>query len=61
MRAKEKEKQGLQLPGPSGPKAFQNFVEFLPLPNVAHLPVWGTLKVDKRVRSKQKISAIVRL
>ena len=42
-------------------ESLQNFVEFLPLPNVAHLPAWGALKVDKRLRPKQKISAIVRL
>ena len=42
-------------------ESLQNFVEFLPLPNLAHLPAWGALKVDKVVRSKQKISAIVRL
>ena len=28
-------------------ESLQNFVEFLPLPNLAHLPAWGALKVDK--------------
>ena len=27
-------------------KSLENFAEFLPLPNVAHLPASGTLKVD---------------
>ena len=42
-------------------ESLQNFAQFLPLPNVAHLPAWDALKVDKRVRAKPKISAIVRL
>ena len=40
---------------------LRNFAEFLPLPKVAHLPSSGTLKFDKRVRAKPKLSAIARL
>ena len=40
---------------------LKNFAEFLPLPKVAHLPSSGTLKFDKRVRAKPKLSAIARL
>ena len=39
----------------------KNFAEFLPLPNVAHLPAWGALKFDKLERAKPKISTTARL
>ena len=44
-------------------ESLQNFAEFLPLPNVAHLPHlnFGHVKFGKRVRAKPKISAIARL
>ena len=42
-------------------ESLQNFAKFLPLPNVAHLPAWGALKFDKRVRAKPKISTIAHL
>ena len=42
-------------------ESLQNFAKFLPLPNVAHLPAWGALKVDKSVRVKPEIRAIARL
>ena len=56
-RAKEKEKQGVQLPGSSGPKASRtspNFFRF-------QTSLTSALKVDKRVRAKPKISTIARL
>ena len=50
------------LPGPSqGPKSSRTLPNFLPLPNVAHLPASGTLKIDKRVIAKPKLRAIARL
>ena len=41
-------------------ESLQNIAEFLPLPNVAHLPASGKLKFGKLVRAKPKLSAIAR-